>query len=456
MEIFSDTKVYIICPANINSGGPELCHQFVSQLLQFGVDAYVFYLPNKASNFNTDNPVDKFYVKYHVPYVLKAVDNPKNILILNESANEFFALFKRIRKIIWWMSVDNYLNNLSNIILNHKNNAALRPLTRFFYFDPADKSTEHWVQSEYARKFITLNGIEEGRIYTVGDYLSQAFLGMANKINLAEKENLVAFNPVKGFEVTQELIKLAPDIDWRPIQNMSPAQVQNLLASAKVYIDFGNHPGKDRIPREAAISGCVVITGKRGAAANNIDINIPPEFKFSETTADLPKIIDKIHDVFKNFDANYAKQNEYRTRILDDKNRFAREVAAAFSLNTAKIPDTFAVAQGLTSRGSYLATIFSNANSSMKPDFIIDDEFCRKENAELPFIRRKNNNNFFVTKSDTAREILIISTDDAKFLYAEGRIKKFILYAPTQTELDDTAAKFNLDMENILVANPNN
>jgi len=39
----------------------------------------------------------------------------------------------------------------------------------------------------------------------------------------------------------------------------------------QVYIDFGHHPGQDRLPREAVQCGCVVITGKRGSG-NQINI----------------------------------------------------------------------------------------------------------------------------------------------------------------------------------------
>lgn len=121
------------------------------------------------------------------------------------------------------------------------------------------------------------------------------------------------------------------------------------MERAKVYIDFGSHPGKDRIPREAALSGCVVITGKRGAAANDIDINIPAEFKF-DIESTCGDIIKKIRDVFENFEENYRKQKNYRARILDDKPRFAREVAAAFNIKPLEI-EFLALPQGLSEKG---------------------------------------------------------------------------------------------------------
>ncbi|MGC8677909.1 MAG: hypothetical protein ACP5UF_06830 [Hydrogenobaculum sp.] len=68
---------------------------------------------------------------------------------------------------------------------------------------------------------------------------------------------------------------------------MTRDQVIETLQKAKVYIDFGNHPGKDRIPREAAILGCCVITGKRGSATFFEDVPIPEEYKFEERYQDF-------------------------------------------------------------------------------------------------------------------------------------------------------------------------
>lgn len=146
MQIYPDTKIYMVCPANIHSGGCELCHQLVSQLLQFGLDAYVFYMEASMNAFKPENPVDDFYKKYHCPYVLEIEDKPQNILIINETANRFYYFFQHVRKIFWWMSVDNFLVNLSNIFRNRVNMTLVESMPRFYYFQK--DATEHWVQSE--------------------------------------------------------------------------------------------------------------------------------------------------------------------------------------------------------------------------------------------------------------------------------------------------------------------
>ena len=330
MKIYSDTKVYILCPANHHTGGIELLHQLCSQFMQLNVETYMFYYDIK----NLNDPVDEFYKKYHLNYTNSIIDDKHNICIVPESVTEYLYNFKNIRRILWWLSVDNYLSFFGSKIYSFINNALYSPLVEMFYFNTKDKDIEHWVQSEYARQFVELNGISADKIFMVEDYVNQAFLQCATNIDLSKKENAVAFNPTKGFEVTKMLIQIAPNIKWCPIQNMTPEQVQALLAKCKVYVDFGNHPGKDRIPREAALSGCVVITGRRGSAANDIDINIPSEFKFNEMKTPPQNIIQKIYEVFENFEAAHLKQANYRERIMDDKSRFAKEVAIACELHT--------------------------------------------------------------------------------------------------------------------------
>ena len=59
MRLYPDSKVYIICPGNINTGEPEVLHQLCSTLIQFGVNAFMFYMPDDAA-FNADDPVHPF------------------------------------------------------------------------------------------------------------------------------------------------------------------------------------------------------------------------------------------------------------------------------------------------------------------------------------------------------------------------------------------------------------
>lgn len=116
-------------------------------------------------------------------------------------------------------------------------------------------------------------------------------------------------------EFTKKLINSAPDLTWIPIENLTTEGVKNLLCESMVYIDFGNHPGKDRFPREAAICGCCIITGKRGSAKYFEDIPISDYYKFDEDESLIPQIIDKIRFCLTNFEEESLNFKEYKDFI---------------------------------------------------------------------------------------------------------------------------------------------
>ena len=165
-------------------------------------------------------------------------------------------------------------------------------------------------------------------LYYLSEYLNEEFL--KTQIDLSKKENIVAYNPKKGFAFTKKIIKKAKDVKFIPLINMSRDEVIKTLQRAKVYIDFGNHPGKDRIPREAAILGCCVITGKRGSAAFFEDVSIPNEYKFKDREENIPNIIDKIKDCFENYEERYKDFEYYREVIKNEPQKFIEDLKKIF------------------------------------------------------------------------------------------------------------------------------
>lgn len=441
LKIYPDTKVYVLCPANAETGGPESLHQLASQILSLGVETYMFYCV-KFGEVAQKNPVERAFKKYHLPYVWSFEDAPHNILITSEVTTDIGAAYaKKCRRVTWWLSVNNYLENILNLIKVHMMNPLAEPVPKFFYFDKADKNIEHWAQSEYVRQFLRLNGVTNAA--TVETHMSQIFLTNAAQIDLAAKKNFVAYNPRKGFDVTRKLIESAPDIDWRPIEKMTPAQVQKLLAEAKVYIDFGNFPGRERLPREATLSGCVVITGKHGAAGNDVDINIPAEFKFDDSEPQL--VIEKIRDVLENFEENLDKQKAFREKEMSAQKRFAEKVAAALGIKKLP-PPSVAFVQGVCEESFLLVEEFIR-RKDFAPKFIVDDLLATTKISDGLIHREQNRNYLRVGKN----LVEIITRDDAKFLYREGRIKKFALLAPKDEELADLKNFYGADEADVLL-----
>ena len=454
MKIYPDTKIFIISPGNIHSGGPELVHQHASQLLKMDYNVYMFYLPANA-NFDPADPVDPYYKKYHIPFVRNLEIDHKNIMIVPESSSLNLYVSKKIRRIMWWMSVDNYINNLCNILKKFKQNPLDSTMPKFFYFDKDDDNIEHWVQSDYAKIFIKKNGIVDRQIYRVRDYLNEAFLQRASHVDISQKENIVAYNPVKGFEFTQKLLRVAPEINWQAIRDMTPEEVQQLLARAKVYIDFGNHPGRDRIPREAAVSGCCVVTGRRGAAGNPNDIAIDESFKFNDTDDNLIPIVERIKDIFANFRSNYESQRKYREQIMTERAEFDRDVKAAFNYKEPKDRlKKIAILPNLYAETLELTKYLLNSNLGYTPRFIVDDKVAYRKGVSVKsdVIKTYESTNYLNIGS---LFIPVISTSDAAFLYREQRIEKFAAFNQDVPKVQEIAPELRIREGDFLVFNKN-
>jgi len=325
LHINNNTKIYVACPANVATGGPELLHQLVYELTNLGFDAFMYYYKRTENK----QPVHEAYIRHNNKYVNNVEDNENNVLIVPETKTELVYQYNLIQKVIWWLSIDNYFsflksnNKLKNVIKNSLYYLNIYPKQKIFRFNNKE-TIIHFVQSEYARQFLKNKGINN--IFFLGDYLNNLFIERQT-ININnKKENIVIYNPKKGFEFTKKIIKYAKDIRFVPIENMSREEVINLLSKSKVYIDFGNHPGKDRLPREAAISGCCVITGKRGSAAYYEDVPIPDEYKFDDKEDNIPIIIEKIKDCLNNYEKRFEDFKVYREIIKGERDKFLSDL----------------------------------------------------------------------------------------------------------------------------------
>jgi hypothetical protein len=328
LYIETNSKIYVACPSNVATGGPELLHQLVYELRKLGFNAYMYYY-----DMENNNPIHPAYVKYSNPYVENIEDNQLNILIVPEVKTGLIYDYNKIQKVIWWLSVDNFYKRFDSNILWKK--VVKKILFNLGYFKvyrfQKDNNLIHFVQSEYAKQHLLQKGIEN--IYFLGDYLNELFIDEQLENINSKKQDIVIYNPKKGIEFTKKIIQHGENITFVPIENMTREEVAKLLSTAKVYIDFGNHPGKDRIPREAAISGCCVITGKQGSAKYYEDVAIEEEFKFEDKIENIPLIIKKIKECMNNYDENSIKFNFYRKKIKNEQNNFINDIKKIFTLN---------------------------------------------------------------------------------------------------------------------------
>jgi len=328
MQVTKNTQIYILCPAAFHTGGPTLLHQLCATLRGMGMQAVMYYYPSGVTP-EDGIPVHPAYRSMMLPYVSSIQPRPENVLIYPETATYLVPRDFQIQRVLWWLSVDNWLSNLNNYFqqLVAQTDHLQMPLGDVEVL--SNPTLTHWVQSEYARQFLRMNGVPEERIFYVSDYLEPEYLSRSQEAGAGPREDIVAFNPRKGTEFTIKLMESSLDLHWRPIENMTPAQVEAFLHRAKVYVDFGNHPGKDRIPREAAVCGCCVLTGRRGAAGNAVDMPIPESCKFADTEENVPAIVAKIRELLQNYASSIGLWESYRQKILQEPAQFRADVERA-------------------------------------------------------------------------------------------------------------------------------
>ena len=356
IPILKSSKIFVACPANVFTGGPELLHQLAYHLINdLNVETFMYYYDFDSNKFKT--PVHNEYEIYNVPYVLEMPeneDNKANILIVSEVLTSLSLLtkYKNIRKGIWFLSLDNYylsrltkedffipraINKISKIIIKKPlidfditSQEVLDKLVEKYDYrkDPLLKLANFYMVNSY-RGLKWFSDLEP--LYYLPDYyVNIRFIEESCKLNLNSKKNIVAYNPKKGYLFTKKIIKFANGIKFTPIENMTREDVIDLLKEVKVYIDFGHFPGPERIPKEAAILGCCVITGKRGCAAFYEDVPIPDDYRFEDKKENIPKIIEKIKDCFENFEERYKDFEYYRKVIKDGPQKFKEDLKKIF------------------------------------------------------------------------------------------------------------------------------
>ena len=165
-------------------------------------------------------------------------------------------------------------------------------------------------------------------VYPLTDYLNQSHF---DSQNLCNRHDQVLFS-VKGRGVVEKLKQVEPKINWVALDNMTPQEVRTLMSGSKVYADFGFHPGKDRMPREAAVNGCCVLVGTRGSAAIYQDVPIPNAFKFDTDDFDMVKVILTVEDCLLNYETRIKDFESYVRIIRMNEEQFEIEVKQIFGV----------------------------------------------------------------------------------------------------------------------------
>lgn len=343
LQLGNDSVIYVFSPANTATGGVELLHQVVDYLRENKKKAYIYYY----NDIRADIP--KAYQHYNIETIDCVDDSAQNVILLPEVAFYFMHQYKYTQKILWWLSVDNYfLAGKTYVFLKEifgfSFSLGCKAIYRRLYalvckgvclpkVSTAQIAKLNYLnvyQSEYARLFLLSKGINN--LLPLKDYINTSF--EVDSFSYSNRKPNILYNPMKGIAFTRKIMQLSPDLNFIPLQNLSRTELVELFQKSMLYIDFGNHPGKDRLPREAVMNGCCIVTGKRGASTNNIDIPINEQlYKFDEREAKLQQIVSRIREILANYEECVKDFDAYREGILKEKAEFFQQIDAIFQLS---------------------------------------------------------------------------------------------------------------------------
>lgn len=331
-------KVYIVLPQGA-TGGIELGHQLVDYINTHGGEAYVVYQDDDKIVENAT--VTPAYADYNIKVTSVIEDSEENMLVLPEVYFDWMYRYGAIKYGFWWMSVDNHFKHSHwlDCFLFYRD-WKTRLLRSYFNIKKNVRNTlaemrrdheriYHFYQSAYAQNFLYNSGM--GRLIPLGDYINPATYTAADQTaSQPERENIILYNPLKGLKFTRRLIRANPDIEFIPLKGFTRQQLNDLMRRAKLYIDFGNFPGKDRLPREAVMNGMCIITGTEGASKFYEDVAIDSDYKYPVKSRNIPAISRKIREIFEDFDTHSSRFDTYRERIRREKQEFGTQITNFF------------------------------------------------------------------------------------------------------------------------------
>lgn len=319
--------IFIFALHGVATGGPEATHQLSDALMSQGFDARMVYFkwPDLAQGPLREFPAyEGFapeYERYKVNLARQAPDEEGNVIVLPETLAHAVPFFQKAKVLVWWLSVDNAFGALSGVNLNYLR----RP------------NVYHASQSRYAEAFtqaLQLNSLGMLSDYTVD------LTEYAEPLSMSERPKLVAFNarPDKVIAdlgaIGEEIAKLDPEIKLVAIHAMSRPEIAAVFASARVYVDLGNFPGKDRLPREAASMGCVPFCHLHGAG-----IECAP---YGLAAADMEAPAKLAESICLEVEELSRRGEPYppKTQPFEERGTFFREVHHVFTQLTDAHPPT--------------------------------------------------------------------------------------------------------------------
>lgn len=326
-------RVWIYYPRGVRTGGPEALHQLCDSLREQGQEAFLVPWPKTLSSERVPA-----YRTYNAPEVMRPKVGELDAVVLPESWSASTHQWRNATVFRWWLSVDNSYPfraemtwRSRKVTLTRRRSPtlvaavaaelALRPATVHRY-----RSHRHLAQSHYAADFVRTRLREVAA--PVSDYVT---VPLRDTPNVIKHRPVISFNAAKsGRQIERVQLQASQDIEWLPIGGMQPEEVAAALSRSHVHLDLGRQPGKDRMPREAALSGAITLIAGTGAGADPVDFPLPEEHRISLTGDLATNAAEVLAFVLDDLPGHHLRQRDFRLRLVQERAVFNAEVHSAF------------------------------------------------------------------------------------------------------------------------------
>ncbi len=293
----------IHCPSNsLQNGGAETLHQLGYHLKKNDFKIFMNYFPNE--NIELPDNLSKYNISR-----TNFLDDRKYVHIIPEVKTSRTKLISKGKSVIYWLSVDAYYRRSLDVPFWKNWNYYRKTFSdRIFLFKL--RKYLHLANSYYAKDFLKKKQIDS---FELKGYISNFFDG---EFNIKDKKNIILYNPAKDRSHVKEVKKFFSNYNFKALENLDRSELKKLYSSSKIYLDFGTHPGRERMPREAASMGCVILVANRGSVCNDFDVPIENIYKININKKESFENINHLfNDIFENFESHLLKFDDYRKKI---------------------------------------------------------------------------------------------------------------------------------------------
>ena len=364
--------IFVFALARHYTGGITALYQLCKNLNNY-IDTKIVFI-DTLSDEKTENYIHQNYLHFRCDHVSqsKVHDSKDHIIVIPEIWPDLIAKYKFSKKILYWLSVDNFLKSISPISRTTKvkflyNSLLLGrfDLIGFFGFSifkkylkndltyirllsnalngeyyssfARDKTVQipladiHILQSYYVYNFL-INFAEKSKMFFLHEPLEDDYLNFS--ISKDRKEDIVTWNTRKAYPITLKVIKALKKnkVHVVDLENVGKGNMINILGKSKIFIDIGIHPGRDRPPREAVALGNIAMVNNHGGCFYYDDCMIEPPFKvdcYTETKCNInpEKVAEDILHYMENYEYYYKKYfAKFREYILEEPKLYQKEI----------------------------------------------------------------------------------------------------------------------------------